>query len=255
MRPRTAKALDRTVLLVATVCLAACQYDVPNKTFWRQLPGGRGYLALCLILAVGAFGTFVPFQTVAVRRQVKRKAALRQQILTHFGRIQAITARSGLSLDLSDPGLHIWRIRRTLRHPISPRLSRLATYRLGSTPATRAFSPRKGTGVIGLAWKENKEVAINVAELAARIPDEQSYLRHRQANGDDAVMGMTWAEFCRVRHRGAVFASPVRNALGEFVGCVSVDTSHGFSSLATPDLWHEINALCAELGDDGLEDV
>ena len=240
---------------MATVCLAACQYDVPDKNFWRQLPVHREYLALFLILTVGIIGTFVPFQTVAAGRQVKRKAALRQQILTHLGRMVAIAIRSEPSRDLSDLGLHIWRAGRTFRHPLRPRLSRLATYRLGSTPAIRAFSPRKGVGVIGLAWKDNKEVAIDVAVLASQVPDEPSYRQYRQEHGDDAVMGMTWVEFCRVRHRGAVFASPVRNALGEFVGCVSMDASHGFGSLDTSDLWHEINALCAELGDDGLENV
>jgi len=68
-------------------------------------------------------------------------------------------------------------------------------------------------------------------------------------------MNLAWPDFLRVRHRGAVFASPVRDGRGEFVGCVSVDTSRGFTALHCDELWHELNSLCVLLGNDGLEQV
>lgn len=131
---------------------------------------------------------------------------------------------------------------------------RAEPFRGGSRGEPPGSSPRAGPGY-RLSWKSNQEVARDVTDLVARLPTADEFERYRAANGADAVMGFTWSEFCRVRHRGAVFASPVRNGLGEFVECVSLDASAGFPALDTTDVWHEINALCLALGDEGMHDV
>jgi hypothetical protein len=70
-----------------------------------------------------------------------------------------------------------------------------------------------------------------------------------------AVMGFSWEEFKRLSHRGAVFASPIRNGRSRFVGCISFDASRGYDSLNTSRMWHELNSLCIVLGQDGFENV
>ncbi|MFI5954968.1 hypothetical protein [Cryptosporangium sp. NPDC051539] len=252
MRPRTAQTVDRLVLLVATVGLAARQYGAPSRAFWDDIPIDQGYVVITLTLTIGLFGALTPFHTVSLRRQAKRKDLLRQQILSHFGRLIAIALRSNAGIDPGDLGLHVWRVGRMIRPPWRPRLIRLATYRLGSTPATRTFKPTRGMGVVGLSWKRNEETSVDVTALSARLTNSKAFADYRAQQGDDAVMGLSWEDFNRVKHRGAVFASPIRDGGGEFVGCVSVDASHGYSSLDTPELWHEINALCAEIGDENL---
>lgn len=254
MRPLTAKFLDRTIMLTATCVLVAEQYSVPSATFWDGFAGGRGHIVGVAVTAIATFGALTPAQLWAERSQVARRTAVRQQVLHHLGRLLMIAARTAPPLPAADLGLHVWRVSWSLRRP-HRRLVRVGTYRLGSTPTTRAFAPGCGVGVVGLCWKRNEEVAVDVEALAAELPTQAAYEAHVTAHGGDAVMNLTWLDFLRVRHRGAVFASPIRDGEGEFVGCVSVDSSRGFATLVGDDLWHEINSLCVLLGDDGLAHV
>ncbi|GAA0581430.1 hypothetical protein GCM10010394_07600 [Streptomyces crystallinus] len=251
----TAKLLDRLILLAASVSMVARQYDVPDRKFWTGISSGRPYLIVTLICVIGVFGAFTPFQALSERKRVERRSAIRQEILTHYGRMVGLAIRARPPVELQDLGLHVWRIRRSLRHPLHGYLQRVATYRLGSTPTTRTFAPPRGVGVVGLCWERNTEVSVDVGKLAASLTDREAFEAYRASHGAAAVMGLSWTEFQRVRHRGAVFASPVRGATGGFRGCVSVDASHGHDSLDVPDLWHEINSLCSRLGHGGLDDI
>jgi hypothetical protein len=255
MKPLTAKILDRLFLLLATLCLAARQYDVPSKAFWTTTLKDRGYLVLVLIGIISVFGAFTPFQAYSARQRVEPRIALRQQILIHFGRLLAIGGKADPKVEVGDLGLHIWRVKRTLRHPVAKRLARVTTYRLGTTPVNRPFTPAKGVGVVGLCWKHNKEAAVDVEALASLLTTEADFDSHRTRNGADSVMGMTWVQFNDVKHRGAVFASPVRNGRGTFVGCVSVDASHSFRYLNDSELWQQVNNLCELLGRDNFRSV
>lgn len=252
MRPLTAKIIDRTVMLAATCILVANQYSVPSANFWDEFLGGRGYLVGAMVIVIATFGALTPTQIWSERSQVGRRTAVRHQILSHFGRLLEIASRVDPKPSASDLGLHVWRVAWSLHRP-RRRLVRIATYRLGSAPATRAFEPGKGVGVVGLCWKRNEEVAIDVESLARHLTSPTTYREFITANGADCVMNLTWSEFIRVRHRGAVFASPIRDGRGRFIGCVSVDASRGFDLLAGDDLWHEVNSVCLRLADDGLQ--
>jgi hypothetical protein len=251
MRPLTAKIIDRTVMLAATCVLIAEQYSAPSAGFWDGFEGSRGYLVATMVIVIATFGALTPTQVWSERSQMGRRTAVRHQVLSHFGRLLEIVSLVEPKLSASDLGLHVWRVTWSIRAP-HRRLVRIATYRLGSAPATRAFEPGKGVGVVGLCWKRNEEVAINVEDLARRLTSPTSYHEFVITNGPDCVMNMTWSEFLRVRHRGAVFASPIRDGKGKFIGCVSVDASRGFDFLAGDALWHEVNSLCLRLADDGL---
>ncbi|MET8525603.1 hypothetical protein [Micromonospora sp. NPDC005172] len=251
MRPLTARIIDRAIMLVATCILVAQQYAVPSASFWDGLEGSRGYLVAILVAVITTFGALTPAQIWSERSQMARRTAVRHQILNHFGRLLAIASKVDPKPPPSDLGLHVWRIAWALRRP-RRRLVRIATYRLGSTPATRAFEPGRGVGVVGLCWKRNEEVAVDVERLATKLTTDAEYDTYVSANGADDVMNLAWSEFQRVRHRGAVFASPIRNGRGEFIGCVSVDATSGFATLANDEFWHEVNSLCLLLGDDGI---
>ena len=255
MSPSTARHVDRSVVLASTLVLVARQYSVPSKGFWAASGLGGDIATMTLLALIAIFGTFTPFQSWAERSQVAHRTAVRHQVLTHFGRLLALAVKAQPSIAPTDLGLHIWTIRRSWRTRPFQRLARLATYKLGTTPATRSFEPAKGVGVVGLCWKRNEEVGFNVAALAELLRTQEQYESYRNNKGEDAVMGLSWMDFERIRHRGAVFASPIRNSRGEFIGCVSVDASRSFESLSGDELWHEVNSLCLVLGHDGLRYV
>lgn len=255
MHSSTAKLVDRSALLLATLLLVSRQYSFPSAQFWTRSWIGNDVAVIGLLLAIATFGALTPVEAWAERSQVAHRIALRQQILNHFGRLLAVAGRANPAIPPTDLGLHVWRIRRSWTSRPFRRLSRIATYRLGTTPATRSFEPAKGVGVVGLCWKRNEEVAVNVAALADELQTSDQYQAYKVSHGPDAVMGLPWTDFQRIRHRGAVFASPIRNGRSDFVGCVSVDASRAFDSLAGEELWHEINSLCLILGHDGLRNV
>jgi hypothetical protein len=66
-------------------------------------------------------------------------------------------------------------------------------------------------------------------------------------------MNFMWDQFNKLKHRGAVFAFPVRNSRNRFVGCLSVDASHGFAVLDQPELKAQMSLLTIVIGQAGLE--
>jgi hypothetical protein len=255
MRLGTARTIDRGVLLATTLCLAGNQYDFPSKAFWQTITASRPYFVIVLIGLVSAFGAFPPFESLSQRIRVEQRVAVRQQILTTFGQLIEVARTIRPPCEISDLGLHFWRKQRTLRHPWQGELERVATYRLGSTPMTRALRPTRGLGVVGLCWERDREVGMNVEGLARLVSSEQEFNDHRQQNGAQSVMGFSWEQFQRFRHRGAVFASPVRNGRAEFVGCISFDAARGYDELNCHRVWHELNSLCIVVGQDGFQNV
>jgi hypothetical protein len=215
----------------------------------------RPYFLVILLVIVGLFGTSTPVETLSRRARQGRAVALRSQILITFGQLLDIGETVQPRIEISDLGLHIWQLQHTLRHPWRGELVRLATYRLGSTPRTRPFRPTKAVGVVGLCWELDSEVGMNVEDLARRFPDKESFTAFRDERGAQAVMGFSWTEFHRFRHRGAVFASPVRNSRSKFVGCISFDAARGYDELNRHRMWHELNTLCIVIGQDGFENV
>lgn len=253
MKLRSARAADKSVLLVATISLAGNAYGVPSAELWRSITVGRPYILITLLGVVGVFGAFTPVQALTEQRRVNRDVNIRHQILGVFGQLLKLGVRISPQLEMSDLGLHIWRRQLTLRHPIRGVLIRVATYRLGTTPVVRRFTPPWGVGVVGLCWKGNHEVGVNVEELAHNVPDQQSFKQYAAHHGGDAVMNLTWAAFNKVKHRGAVFASPIRNGRNAFIGCVSFDASRGFADLDSDELRQHMSLLCVMLGQAGIE--
>jgi hypothetical protein len=236
---------DKTLLVIAGALLAAQQNDVPSEKLWTDLLQGRGYLLVGTIVVVGIVGVLNPFQAIASRGLTDRALALQRHILHALGAIIDLTCfRLNPPLPINDVGLHVWKVRRTFQHPVQGELSRVGTFRLGSTPLTRQVTFTKNKGVVGLCWAQNREVAIDVEALARTIRNEAAFKRQVEKHGADSVMGFDWGDFETVKHRGAVLAAPIRNRRHKFIGCVSVDLSTGFAVLYTPDVLREVQRLC-----------
>lgn len=256
MRLATARAIDRSVILLATVCLAANSYNVPSREFWEaSIDGARSYVLLGLLLVVGLFGAFTPTEALSGRARENRNVAIRRQILNSFGRLLEAGETVTPPLDMGDLGLHVWRRRRSLRHPLKGILARVSTYRLGTSPVNRPFTPTRGQGVVGLCWKLDQDIGVDVESLARGISNPKDYADHVRTHGGDSVMNLSWDDFQRVKHRGAVLASPIRNGRNRFVGCLSVDASHGFNVLNSQEVKSQMSLLCVVISQVGFESV
>ena len=255
MKLRTARVFDKGLLLIATLLLVSWQYSLPSHSFWHHGVAGHKYVPLILLVVAAIFGALTPFEVFSRRYRTERGVTLRRVILGTFGQLLEIGRTVQPPLDVSDLALHIWQKRRTLRRPFAGELRRLTTYRLGSSPVTRQIRPTKGVGVVGLCWEQDREIGINVAELAVQLSDRQKFDAYVSANGRGAVMNFSWEQFQRYSHRGAVFASPIRNGKSKFIGCVSFDAERGYDELKSNRLWHELNSLCVTLGQEGFEFV
>ncbi|MEU9842618.1 hypothetical protein AB0C69_25745 [Actinomadura sp. NPDC048032] len=255
MKMSAARAIDRLVVLAATVTLASKQYGFPSGELWKDVEREYPYVLVTLILIAGFFGVATPSESWSQRLRVERRLVMRRHVLTAFGQLIEVCSAVAPAIAVSDLGLHIWQRKRNYRHPLRGELTRVATYRLGASPATRRIHPTPGVGVVGLCWKHDQEVGVDVSALARDLVDEDAFTSFRAREGADAVMGFSWEEFQRYRHRGAVFATPIRNGRARFVGCVSFDVSHGYDSLNAQRIWHILNSLTFVVGEDGFENV
>lgn len=255
MKISAARAIDRLVVLAATVTLAGKQYGFPSEDLWKDVEREYSYVLVTLILIAGFFGVVTPSESWSQRLRVERRLVMRRHVLTAFGQLIEVCSVVTPPIAVSDLGLHIWQRRRNIQHPLRGELTRVATYRLGASPATRRIHPTPGVGVVGLCWKHDQEMSVDVAALTRDLVDHDAFTSFRAREGADAVMGFRWEEFKRYRHRGAVFATPIRNGRSKFVGCVSFDVSHGYDALDVQRIWHILNSLTFVVGEDGFENV
>lgn len=255
MKLLAARTIDRLIVLAATVTLASKQYGFPSDELWRDVEHEYSYVLVALIMVAGFFGVAAPFESWSQHLRVERRLVMRRHVLTAFGELIEVCTAVTPAIAVSDLGLHIWQRKRNYRHPLRGELTRVVTYRLGASPATRRIRPTLGVGVVGLCWKLDQEVSFDVARLARDLGDQDAFTSFRAQEGADAVMGFSWEDFQRYRHRGAVFATPIRNGRSRFVGCVSFDVSHGYDALNVQRIWQILNSLSFVVGEDGFENV
>lgn len=248
MTRTTARAIDKTIVLAATLCLAGNAYGVPSPAFWLGVRHREPYLLIVLLAVIGLFGALNPVETWSTRNMADRSVTMKRRIMSAFGKLLAITGAITPSLPTSDLALHIWRRQRTIRHPVSGVLRRVATYRLGTIPGNRTFLPTRGVGVVGLCWERNHEISENLEELVRQLTTEAEFDTYVQAHGDADVLRLSWTDFHSFRHRTALFAAPIRNGRGQFIGCISVDTCTGFEQLDKRALMDTIGDLALNIG-------
>ncbi|MGM1064612.1 hypothetical protein [Saccharothrix sp. Mg75] len=253
MRRATAKTIDKAVLLSATLCLAGKAYDVPSKQFWTAVLDNRPYLLLVLLGIAGVFGALTPFESRQSRSAANRDVVMRRRVLSTFGTLLVISQEVRPPLPMGDLAMHFWRKRRTLRHPVRGVLKRVATYRMSSYPATRKFHPTRGVGAVGLCWQLDREIEFDVAPLVAQLTDREKFDEHVARFGAASVMNLSWKTFQEVKHRTALFATPIRNGRNKFIGCISVDASRGHGVLHRRELLEEMSNLGIAIGRENFE--
>ncbi|MFE3196083.1 hypothetical protein ACFXHA_44280 [Nocardia sp. NPDC059240] len=254
MKSRTATALDKSIATATLAALAARSQNFPDQRLWEHLNTHAPWLVPTLLVVTAIF-TLGPFAARTQQGLVDRRTQVIQEMLIQFGRIIHESDRVDDKFQLEDLGLHVWQVRRTWRHPGEARLRRVATYRLGGKGVLRKFEPRRGQGVVGLCWQHNAEEAFDVEQLSARVDTEAAFEALRATAGDAAVMGLTWEEFKNVRHRGAVFASPIRDRNNNFRGCMSLDAKSGYSALASSDVPELLNELALRMQSHEFEEM
>lgn len=252
MRQHTGRMLDRSIVLVGSVALLGNKTEIPD--WWSGYLTDHPTVSYGLLIVVGVVGAFTPLESWAARGSEKARPRLQRMLLAGLGDFIELAERCVRPrVDLSDVGLHTWVVRRTLRHPISGVLRRTGTYRLGGNPLTvGTFAPTKGKGVVGLCWKYNRQRSCDVEALAGILTRPASFEVYRESHGGEAVMNFTWEEFNEVKHRGAVFAAPIRTG-GRFVGCFSVDCRTGYDALVQGGLEEDLVAFAQRFDGRDLE--
>lgn len=238
---KTAKATDRVFVTGASLLLTLEGLDVPSIAFWEE----RGWWVVGAIGALVVFGVFTPVQWVTSRKARETRGNVRRLMVNTIG---AIHKDTGIPVD--DIGIHIWVPRR--RWLFWSELRRAATMRVGPAVTNQSFRFTRGKGVVGLCWRDNAVVCKNVQGDLGTILTQADWDQIAKSHGGDFVMNMTFVEFRRVRHRGAVIAVPLRP--GErFEGCVSGDSSTNFAAFqnAVPHL----NELAIALSPINLDDA
>ncbi len=207
------------------------------------------WLVIVLIIAMALLTVLKPFQSLGARHRVARRIRLQRQILTQLGHLVEKAQAAEPTIPISDPGIHVWRPRLrpafSVTRPLAKRLQRVGFFRLGHHPQVLEFEPLKGEGVVGLCWQDNAPKHYDITALAQVITDRTAFDGHVQAHGPASVMNLSWDQFEKVKHRGAVFATPIRDRRGKFVGCVSGDVSRGYPQLRSdvPPILDEVAAI------------
>ncbi|WP_194832892.1 hypothetical protein [Nocardia sp. XZ_19_369] len=207
------------------------------------------------MLIIAAVFTLGPFAARAQRSLVLRRIQLEREVFVQFGRMIREADRVIQDFQFEDLGLHAWQVKRSGWFLRKKRLRRVATYRLGGKIVLRKFEPRLGQGVVGMCWKRNAEASFDVAGLAARATTKAEFDALRAAKGEEAVMGLAWDEFSQICHRGAVFASPIRDDNHNFRGCLSLDAKDQFAAIASSEVPELLNELALRMQAHGFDEM
>lgn len=251
LRERTGKIIDKSVVLVGSLALLANQSKTP--AWWSAYLGEHVWLQYALLIIVSV-AAVTPAESFAARSGAKVRPKLQRQLLIGLGDFISLAVNVVRPpVESQDVGLHTWMVKRTWKHPFRGVLIRTGTYRIGGSVLTVGnFAPTKGKGVVGLCWKNNREHHCNVEDLATKLTTPAAFEKYRQQYGGDAVMNFSWDDFQEVKHRGAVFAAPVRSGV-RFVGCVSVDCRYGYDALVRAGIVELLNTFAQRFDGRDLE--
>jgi len=117
-----------------------------------------------------------------------------------------------------DIGVHLWSVEH-VEGISGPVLDRKARARLSGVAPSPTRYWKKGEGVVGLCWKSQSEVWVNLTD-----PKYQNISEHDWNNlSTDAKMGLGYDEALRtIQYFNAIFAFPIVSK-EKFIGCISVN--------------------------------
>jgi hypothetical protein len=260
--------IDAAAVIVFSALVATRQED-QLKWFWGYPPVAHAtWLPLGMTTAAAFFGAFQPVSSIRDQKQKPVRSVWDRHLLYTLGELiercqqiaeesktQASSTKPALMFDFGDLGLHVWKVawHRRSEWPFYGReLERVKTVRLGLLPALRQISFYKGKGVVGKCWKLNDEVIVDNDSRYRHVQSETDWLSLNPADRD----GFSYQEFIRVRDRGAILASPVRDQRQRFIGCISIDVKTGAKFVHDNLVRGKIQQLCTGLSGsyfEGLE--
>lgn len=253
--------IDASAVVVCSGLVAAHQSD-QLRWFWAYPPIGHlTWLPLALTTTAAFFGVFQPIASHRYQKKRPIREAWDRHLLHALGdlivrcqqignptktgsRASRLTARA---FNFGDLGLHVWKVVWRIKREwpfIGQELERVRTVRLGSLPALRQISFVKGKGIVGKCWVLNDEVVSDNESRYRDIFSEGDWLKLEASERD----GFSYQEFVRVKDRGAILASPIRNHKRQFIGCVSVDVKTGIQFLEDEFVRGRVQQLCIGLG-------
>lgn len=208
---------DRVIVAIASLAITLQGLNVPEK-FWDD----HGYALVISIIVVFFFGVVTPFETLQGRSLEKEREQAWKNGLSALD-----DANRDSGIDLRELAVHVWLIKRTIKHPISGRLGRPISIRIGHQGANRSVPFGQGKGVVGRCWQRNDEVELDVRSTYAGIGSQADWDHQTQLLGDDFTWGLTYDEYTRTEHLAAIIAIPLDSVSGRFIGCVSADCTTG----------------------------
>ncbi|MFJ1458103.1 hypothetical protein [Nocardia sp. N2S4-5] len=245
---------DKGLATAALAVLGAKSQGFPNDRLWANVADDVPLLVPALLIVAAVF-TLGPFAAGAQRSLVNRRTQLERQVFIQFGKMIREAGRVIDGFQFEDLGLHAWQVKRTGWLTGQKRLIRVATYRLGGNVVLRKFEPKRGQGVVGMCWERNAEADFDVEGLVRKVSSESAFQTVRAAEGGPAVMNLSWQQFRDIRHRGAVFASPIRDDNDNFRGCLSLDAKNGYAALAGSAVPELLNELASRMQPHGFDEM
>ncbi len=263
---RYIRHIDSTVLFIATVLLALRE----QKEFawlWMSELGRSSWFPLALLALGSFFGIVQPVVRWSERGQLQDRIAMDHQINSAFSNIlsrvldlvhqskdneilqpavslQLVEADDPYALSHRDIALHIWRAKRTIRHPLVGQLVRLRAIRMASTPTTQPVIFLRGKGVTGACWERNDIVVADNISAHHDVHSQEAWLDVTNSTRRN----LSWTEHKRSKHCGAILATPIRS--GErFSGCISVDLPYGARILEDENLQELAQQVANRIGE------
>ncbi|HEX7125672.1 MAG TPA: hypothetical protein VF406_07810 [Thermodesulfobacteriota bacterium] len=169
-----------------------------------------------------AVGIVEPWAAAFVDRRLSRRLQFENDVRQSLkGALYLIVRVLKLDWDVAiELSVNAFLVRRPLRRPWEPILYRIARESVAiHTPSHIRWT--RGKGVIGKCWERRQEYGLDLEKVHGKL----RYCTKEQwrALAPDERIGLSYEEFQKVKHYGAVGAVPILDAKGKFIGCVSVD--------------------------------
>ncbi len=196
----------------------ARQLDLPDKKWWTDSVGWTSPLLLTLgvIVAVGGPAKLIQLHEATKQSDVERRARdLCQQIL-------GTMHQSLLSVPIETFTVHTWKVARASRWRGSDeRLDRLASFRVELRPNSGVVWT-KGKGAVGECWATNLEIEADLSGLHKAVAEGG---KAAFPTPSEATFNLSWDEYQKTKRYTSIFVTPLRDLKGDFMGCVSIDTT------------------------------
>lgn len=177
----------------------------PSPAFWTD----NAAIVNPILFVAGMWALLLgPINSIRLTRQLRRVQGNRHiEALSHQLLITAHELCPGLQLEAL--AVHPWQVN-------GDRLERLLGYRIERRKDSGVIWT-KGRGAVGVCWETGQDVEADLTGL--HVPDEATFV----AIPADHRFNITWHEYLSTSRYWSIFVTPLKDAKGKFIGCVSVD--------------------------------